>query len=40
MGKVAPQLSRVAPYLYALAGVALITALIGLVRSRYAVPDL
>jgi two-component system sensor histidine kinase KdpD len=30
---------RLAPYGYALAGVALITALIGLVRSRYAVPD-
>jgi len=37
---VAPQLRRIAPYAYALAGVALTTALIGLVRSRYAVPDL
>jgi two-component system sensor histidine kinase KdpD len=35
-----PRLRRLAPYCYALAGVALITALIGLVRSRYAVPDL
>jgi two-component system, OmpR family, sensor histidine kinase KdpD len=34
------QLRRLAPYGYALAGVALITALIGLVRSQYAVPDL
>src|SRR6202165_1399427 len=33
-------LRRLAPYAYALAGVALITGLIGLVRSRYAVPDL
>jgi two-component system, OmpR family, sensor histidine kinase KdpD len=33
-------LRRLAPYGYALAGVAVITALIGLVRSRYAVPDL
>ncbi len=31
---------RLAPYAYALAGVALISVLIGLVRSRYAVPDL
>jgi len=36
----APALRRLAPYAYALAGVAVITALIGLVRSRYAVPDL
>jgi two-component system sensor histidine kinase KdpD len=28
------------PYLYAVAGVALITGLIGVIRSRYAVPDL
>ena len=34
------QLRRLAPYGYALACVALITALIGLVRSQYAVPDL
>jgi two-component system, OmpR family, sensor histidine kinase KdpD len=31
---------RAAPYLYALAGTALITVLIGAVRSRFAVPDL
>jgi two-component system sensor histidine kinase KdpD len=37
---VAAQLRRIAPYAYALAGVALITALIGLVRLRYPVPDL
>ena len=34
-----PLLRRLAPYAYALAGVALITASIGLVRNRYAVPD-
>jgi two-component system sensor histidine kinase KdpD len=33
-------LRRLAPYGYALAGVALISVLIGVVRSRYAVPDL
>ncbi|HEY8681143.1 MAG TPA: DUF4118 domain-containing protein [Candidatus Dormibacteraeota bacterium] len=33
-------LRRLAPYGYALAGVVVITAVIGLVRSRYAVPDL
>lgn len=33
-------LRRLAPYGYALVGVTAITALIGLVRSRYAVPDL
>ena len=33
-------LRRALPFGYALAGVAVITALIGLVRSRYAVPDL
>ena len=37
---VSPALRRLAPYGYALAGVAVITILIGLVRSRYAVPDL
>lgn len=31
---------RAAPYLYALAGVAVITLLIGAVRTRYAIPDL
>jgi len=33
-------LRRAVPFGYALAGVAVITALIGLVRSRYAVPDI
>ena len=33
-------LRRLAPYGYALAGVALISVLIGVIRSRYAVPDL
>jgi two-component system, OmpR family, sensor histidine kinase KdpD len=35
-----PPLRRLAPYGYGLLGVAVITAVIGLVRSRYSVPDL